>query len=79
MEREKTWDQILNAAGFAASVLGLPELAVAVALAKVAEAAGCAVIGCPADVDLKGPLPDVGRAWRDAEQAAEDRVRASKR
>jgi len=83
MSQSVEWDDIIIQAGEVASRLvpGVPGLIIGIAtsIARVIESSGCNVSGCPADVDLKGPLPDVARAFRDAEQAAKDRVRASKR
>lgn len=47
---EKTWDEILVAAGAAALALGLPQLEIAASLARLAARLGCAVVGCPDDV-----------------------------
>lgn len=77
------WDDIVVQAGGIAAALvpGVPGLVIGIAtgIAKAIFDGGCAVRNCPADVELKGPLPDVAREFRDAEQAARDRVRESQR
>ncbi len=83
MSQSVEWDDILIKAGETAATLvpGVPGLVIGIAtgIAKAIQAAGCDIEGCPTDVDLKGPLPDVAREFRDAEQAARERVRASNR
>ena len=71
------WQKVLDEAAELAAKLGplVPVAPLAVAIARVAVDAGCLIANCPADVELKpADLPDVARAFRDAEQVARDRV-----
>jgi len=84
MSKSVEWDQILLQAGSIAATLvpGVPGLVIGIAtgIARALVAGGCSVSSCPADVKLKpADLPDIAREFRDAEQNAKDRVRASKR
>lgn len=84
MSQTVEWDDILIQAGDTAAKLvpGIPGaiIGIATGIAKAIQASGCEISGCPADVDLKpADLPDVAREFREAEQAAHERARTSRR
>lgn len=56
---EKTWDEILTAAGVTATALGLPQVQVATELARIVVRLGCRVVGCPADVEAELQPADI--------------------
>lgn len=70
---EKTWDEILVAAGGAAALLGLPQIEIATELARLAVRLGCVVLGCPSDVEAKLQPADVPTG--EAQLAARARIR----